>query len=340
MTDPLTDLQVPIVQAPMAGGPSTPALAVAVARAGGLGMLAAGYKSAQAMADEIREVAAHTDRFGVNLFVPEQDPSDPAHLAAYARSLASLAAELGVEAPAVGEFTDDDYTAKLDHLVARPVPLVSFTFGLPSAADVARLREAGSAVVLNATTAREVTAAAELAPDAIVVQGTEAGGHRATHGQAAEPEDITTTALLTAARELTGIPLVAAGGVASRDDAANLLRRGARTVQVGTLFLTAQEAGTRPAHREALLSAAGGETVVTRAFSGRAARALRNRFTDRMAGVQVKGYPQVHYMTAPLRAVSKDNAQGLNLWAGTGFAACRATNAEDVVAQFRGLSAE
>ena len=337
MTNPLTGLQVPVVLAPMAGGPSTPALAVAVARAGGLGMLAAGYKTAQAMADEIREVAAHTGCFGVNLFVPEQDPSDPAHLEAYALVLAPLAAELGVAAPEVGEFTDDDYAAKLEHLVAHPVPLVSFTFGLPDAVDVARLREAGSAVVLNATSAREVVDAAELSPDAIVVQGSEAGGHRATHGQAAEPEQVTTTALLTAARDLTEVPLVAAGGVASREDAADLLRHGARAVQVGTLFLTAEEAGTKPAHREALLRGAGDETVVTRAFSGRAARALRNRFTDRMAQHQVRGYPQVHYMTAPLRAASKDDAQGLNLWAGTGFRACRATTAAEVVAQFRGL---
>ncbi|MDO4919001.1 nitronate monooxygenase [Kocuria sp.] len=337
MTNPLTDLQVPLVQAPMAGGPSTPALAVAVARAGGLGMLAAGYKTTEAMAAEIREVAAQTDRFGVNLFVPERDPSDPGDLAAYARALAPLAAELGVPAPEPGEFTDDEYRVKIAHLLTHPVPLVSFTFGLPSAADVARLREAGSAVVLNATSAGEVAAAAELAPDAIVVQGTEAGGHRASHGQAAAPEDVTTTALLAAARGLTGIPLIAAGGVAGREDAAELLRGGARAVQVGTLFLTARDAGTKPAHRAALLDGEPRDTVVTRAFSGRSARALRNRFTERMAREQVAGYPQVHYMTAPLRAASAADPEGLNLWAGTGFGACRETTAAGVVELFRGL---
>ena len=337
MTNPLTTLPVPVVQAPMAGGPSTPALAVAVARAGGLGMLAAGYKSTEAVAEEVREVAAHTDRFGVNLFVPERDPSDPAALAAYARALAPVAAELGVPAPEPGEYVDDEYSAKLDHLTAHPVPLVSFTFGLPTADDVARLRNAGSAVVLNATSADEVAAAARLRPDAIVVQGVEAGGHRATHGQAGQPEDITTAALLDAARELTDLPLVVAGGITGRDDAAALLARGAAAVQVGTLFLTAVEAGTKPAHRAALLDGAHKETVVTRAFSGRAARALRNRFTERMAAHQVAGYPQVHHMTAPLRAASSADSEGLNLWAGTGFAACRDTTAADVVELFRGL---
>ncbi|WP_124109634.1 NAD(P)H-dependent flavin oxidoreductase [Kocuria rhizophila] len=337
MTNPLTTLPVPVVQAPMAGGPSTPALAVAVARAGGLGVLAAGYKSTEAMAGEVREVAAHTDRFGVNLFVPERDPSDPAALAAYARALAPVAAELGVPAPDPGEYVDDEYPAKLAHLTAHPVPLVSFTFGLPTADDVARLRNAGSAVVLNTTSADEVAAAARLRPDAIVVQGSEAGGHRATHGQVEQPEEISTAALLDAARELTDLPLVAAGGIAGRDDAAAFLARGAAAVQVGTLFLTAVEAGTKPAHRAALLDGTHTETVVTRAFSGRAARALRNRFTDRMAAHQVTGYPQVHDMTAPLRAASSGDPEGLNLWAGTRVAACRETTAAEVVELFRGL---
>lgn len=337
MSNPLSALQVPVVQAPMAGGPSTAALAVAVARAGGLGMLAAGYKTTEAMAAEIRKVAERADRFGVNLFTPEQDPSDPAQLDAFADALAPLAAELGVPAPRPGEYTDDHYAAKLDHLVAQPVPAVSFTFGLPSVDDVARLRSVGTAVILNATDEAEFTAALALDPDAVVVQGAEAGGHRATHGQAKTPQEISTADLVSSVREQTALPLIAAGGVSGRDDAADLLERGADAVQVGTLFLTAQEAGTKPAHRRALLGGEHEETVVTRVFSGRAARALRNRFTDRLAAAQVPGYPQVHYMTAPLRAASADDPEGLNLWAGTGFAGCRETTAANVVDLFRGL---
>ena len=106
---------------------------------------------------------------------------------------------------------------------------------------------------------------------------------------------------------------------------------------IAALFLTTEEAGTKPAHREALLSGRFGETVVTRVFSGRAARALRNAFTDRLEVEQISGYPQVHHMTAPLRAASAQDPAGLNLWAGTGFAACRETTATDVVEQFRGL---
>ena len=337
MTNTLEALTVPLIQAPMAGGPSNAALAVAVSQAGGLGMLAAGYKTVEAMAAEIDDVRAGTLKFGVNLFVPESDPSDPGRLAAYAAALASMALELGLAAPEPGPFSDDHYAAKVDYLVANPVPLVSFTFGLPSADDVARLRSVGTEIVLNATDPEEISAADALNPDAIVVQGAEAGGHRATHGQAKEPSESSTHELVTLAREYTDKPVIAAGGVTGADIAQNHFDAGASAVQVGTLFLTAEEAGTKEAQKDALLSGQYRDTVVTRAFSGRAARALSNRFTERMAAVQVVGYPQVHYMTAPLRAASADNPEGLNLWAGTGFAACQARPAAEIVAEFRSL---
>ena len=337
MTSTLGALAVPLIQAPMAGGPSTAALAVAVSRAGGLGMLAAGYKTVEAMAAEIDDVRAGTLIFGVNVFVPEADPSDPGALAGYAAALAPMAAELGVTAPEPGPFNDDHYAAKLDYLVANPVPLVSFTFGLPTADDVARLRSVGTEIVLNATDPEEISAANALNPDAIVVQGIEAGGHRATHGQAKEPSASTTHELVSSAREYTDKPVVAAGGVSGVDIARNLLSAGASFIQVGTLFLTAEDAGTKEAHQDALLNGQYRDTVVTRVFSGRAARALSNRFAERMAANQVAGYPQVHYMTAPLRTASAENPEGLNLWAGTGFAACRQRPATEIVAEFRSL---
>jgi len=337
VTNTLEALTVPLIQAPMAGGPSNAALAVAVSQAGGLGMLAAGYKTVEAMAAEIDDVRAGTLNFGVNLFVPESDPSDPGRLAAYAAALASMALELGLAAPEPGPFSDDHYAAKVDYLVANPVPLVSFTFGLPTADDVARLRSVGTEIVLNATDPEEISAADALHPDAIVVQGAEAGGHRATHGQAKEPSESSTHELVSLAREYTDRHVIAAGGVTSPEIAQNLLGAGASAVQVGTLFLTADEAGTKDAHKDALVNGQYRDTVVTRAFSGRAARALSNRFTERMAANQVVGYPQVHYMTAPLRAASADNPEGLNLWAGSGFGACQARPAAEIVAEFRSL---
>lgn len=337
MSNPFQKLSVPLVQAPMAGGPTSPALAIAVSRAGGLGMLAAGYKTVEEMGREIEVVRSRVNRFGVNLFVPEAAPSDAQDLERYAQALEPLAEELGVPVPKPGEFSDDHYAAKLDHLVALPVPLVSFTFGLPSAHDVARLTSVGTAVVLNATDEDEIRACAVLNPLAIVVQGEEAGGHRATHRQDKAPSELTTGELVKLAVGITDVPVIAAGGIASRDDAQRMMEAGATAVQVGTLFLTVDEAGTKPAHREAILDGNYRETVATRVFSGRVARALANRFTQVMEAHQTMGYPQVHYMTAPLRAASAANPEGLNLWAGTGFSQCEEISAAEVVARFSGL---
>ncbi|GAA4285204.1 nitronate monooxygenase [Brevibacterium daeguense] len=329
----LSDLEVPIVQAPMAGGPSTPGLVAAVSTAGGLGSLGGGYQSPERMRADIEAVRALTDRpFGVNLFVPEHRPSDAGAVAAYAAALEPLATELGVEPPVPAPAGDDHYREKVADLIADPVPLVSFTFGLPSREEVRALQEAGSAVVLNATTPEEATACLALDPQAVVLQGPAAGGHRAQHDQFAESSDVPLAILLEAIAGRTTVPLIAAGGIGASADVRALLSAGASAVQVGTLFLTSAEAGTRPVHRKALLSGEFTETVVTRVFSGRPARALRNQFIDRMAESEVVGYPEVHYLTSPLRAAARDG-HGINLWAGTGFVSCREAPAADILAQ-------
>lgn len=332
MTFRLTDLTHPIIQAPMAGGPSTPALVAAVSRAGGLGSLAAGYRTAADMVDEIAAVRRLTDRpFAMNVFVPEAHPSAPDDLDAYARALRPFAADLGVPEPEVRPAGDDEYGAKLAELLADPVPVVSFTFGLPTAEHVHALQGAGSAVVLNATTVAEAQAALALDPDALVLQGPLAGGHRAQHDQRAEPSELPLEALLDAVRGLTSVPLIAAGGLATRADVARVLEAGAHAAQAGTAFLLAEEAGTKPLHRQALEAGRSTETVVTRVFSGRPARGLRNAFIERMTPHSVIGYPEVHFLTSPLRAVAAD-PEGINAWAGTGYAHCRRASAAEILA--------
>ena len=177
----LHTLTVPIVQAPMAGGASTPALAAAVSAAGGLGFLAAGYKTPQAVADDIAQLRAAGDvPFGVNIFcVSEaQAPGPDEAVAAYARTLAQDAERYGV---ALGEprRDDDAYAAKLDLVMRERVPVVSFTFGCPDAETVAALRDRGIAVWVTVTSPEEAAVAREAGPDALVAQGTEAGGPRA-----------------------------------------------------------------------------------------------------------------------------------------------------------------
>lgn len=325
------DLPLPIIQAPMAGGPSTPELAAAVSQAGGLGSLAAGYTSAEAMAGDITATRSLTARsIAVNLFVPEAHASDPHDVEAYAHALTPLARELDVPPIAIPTAGDDEYPQKLAALQDNPADVVSFTFGLPTAEQIALLRSLGTAIVLNATTPAEAAQALRLEPDALVLQGAEAGGHRAQYDQAADPADISLTHLLAAVAPTTTVPLIAAGGIASAGDVSRLLASGAAAVQVGTQFLLAHEAGTKPLHRQALESEQFTETTVTRVFSGRPARGLRNAFIDRMTTSEVVGYPEVHYLTSPLRAAAF-TPDGINAWAGTGFASCRAASATEIL---------
>ncbi|TYD00302.1 nitronate monooxygenase [Arthrobacter echini] len=313
----LSALAVPVVAAPMAGGPSTPALAAAVGIAGGLGFLAAGYKTADAVRREIETIRDLTGAsFGVNVFVPQPSIADPADLATYARSLEADAAALGT-ALGAPRHDDDDWSNTIDVLLELAPAVASFTFDLPERNALAALQHAGTAVVQTVTSRAEAGRAVAAGVDALVVQGPEAGGHRGTFDPLAEPGTASLLELLDDLREL-GIPLIAAGGIVSGEDTREALARGAVAVQAGTAFLRADEAGTKPAHRAALATDDFGETALTRAFSGRYARALLNEFIrDHDADVP-PAYPEVHHLTAPLRAAAAaaDDPHRLNLWAG------------------------
>lgn len=322
----LLDTDLPVVAAPMAGGPSTPALVNAVTGAGAFGFLAGGYKTPQAMLDEIAAVRG-TAAFGVNLFVPQRDDSgalqsvDADAFAAYADTLAEEAAALGLDLVLEPVVDDDTWQDKLDVLIADPVPVVSLTFGLPSSSDIASLRRAGSVVLGSVTTADEAREAEQAGVDGLVVQGPRAGGHSATFDPARQLGSERTLDVLRAVRATTSLPLVAAGGVDGPQAVGELLRAGAQSVAVGTLLLAADEAGTSAVHRAALANPRFTETVVTTAFTGRPARALRNDFIDRFGAAAPIGYPAIHHLTRELRHVA---VQGLDphrvhLWAGTGF---------------------
>ncbi|MFF7455679.1 nitronate monooxygenase [Kitasatospora sp. NPDC008115] len=331
----LDELPVPVIAAPMAGGPSTPELVAAVSGAGGLGFLAAGYRSAGETFEQVREVRKLTDRpFGLNLFVPAE-PGDPAVVAAYRERLRPEAGRHGVTLPEAITPDRDDWDAKIAGLLAEPapVPVVSYTFGLPSAEEARALRAAGVLQVGTVTTPEEALRAEAVGMDALCVQGPEAGGHRGTHRTADVPGELPLLHLLPAVRAVTGLPLIAAGGLSDGPAVAAALRAGAVAVQVGTALLRADEAGTAAAHRAALTEFDG--TTVTRAFTGRPARALRNDFTDRFGPYAPAAYPDVHHLTRPLRAAAtgRGDAQAMHLWAGTGHRAARSGPAAELVAE-------
>jgi nitronate monooxygenase len=325
--------RLPIVAAPMAGGPTSIALATAVARAGAFPFLAAGYRSTAAMAAEIDAMRELGLPFGVNLFVPGAQARDEAELSAYARRIEPEAAELGVDLGTPPAVDDDEWDAKVTHLAANPVPVVSLTFGLPPRRDIVALRASGSRVLATVTTVAEARAAVEAGVDGLVAQGTDAGGHSATHDLARSLQPVTAEALLRAVRETVGLPVIAAGGVDGPEAVRALLEAGAEAVAVGTLLLRTDEAGTSETHRAALADPRFGETVITRAFIGRPARALRNGFVDRHGAEAPVAYPAIHHLTRELRraASAAGDADRLHLWAGTGYRSAPSGPVTDVI---------
>jgi len=312
----LDDLAVPIVLAPLAGGPSTPELTAAVSEAGGLGFLASGYLSAETTRDRIEAVRELSSRpFGVNVFVPDDSSPDPQAVAAYRDRLRAWADQRG---GTIGEpqTTDDDWDRKLELLTADPVSVVSFTFGCPSREVIESLKAAGSEVWLTVTNPDEAAEARGAGADVLVAQGAEAGGHRASFVDRPGLPVYGLLALLQILARTESLPLVASGGIATGAGLAAALCVGARAGQCGTAFMLCPEAGTSPAHREALRS--GTETALTRAFTGRLARGIRNEFMDEHSDRAPIAYPQLHYVTAPLRKEARErgDAGAINLWAG------------------------
>jgi nitronate monooxygenase len=317
----LRDLAVPIIVAPMAGGPSTPELAAAGTNAGGLGFVAAGYLTAQAFAERLEAARRLTSGpIGANLFVPQPSAGTPAAIAAYADTLVAEADRYGV---ALGEpkFSDDDWAAKIEVLLDVRPAVASFTFGLPSPEERRRLTDAGITTVGTVTTVAEARLAAGVGVDVLAAQGPSAGGHRGTFDAAARPAEQPLDDLLAALATEFDLPVVAAGGLMTGTDIRRVQQAGAVAAQLGTAFLLSDEAGSSPVHRAALKDPQFTETVVTKAFSGRYARGLRNRFIDRYEEAAPLAYPEIHYLTSPLRKASAGAGDpgAVNVWAGTGF---------------------
>jgi nitronate monooxygenase len=316
---------LPLVAAPLAGGPSTPALVTAALEAGAFAFLAAGYRTAEDVAREIDEVRSATARpFGVNLFVPGPDDADPDAVAAYA-------VRIGAD-PEDTRWSDDDWAAKVELVLAEAPSAVSFTFGCPPQDVVDALHARGVDVWCTVTSAQEGQLAADVGADMLVVQGAEAGGHQGSFDDT-DAEPLPLLELLGEVRAVTGLPLVAAGGIADAEHVRAVLDTGAVAAQVGTALLLCPEAGTSAPQRAAMQRNA--PTGLTRAFTGRRARGIVNAFMREHDAYAPHGYPQVHYLTAPLRAAARarGDADAINLWAGTAYELARPEPAADVLAR-------
>ncbi len=315
-------LRLPLVQAPMAGA-TTPAMVAAASNAGALGSLGAAAFEPARLEAEVAAIRAATDRpFAVNLFVLPESAPDADTVARALAAIDPLNAALGLPPGVAPARFAPDFRAQLDTLVALRVPVASFTFGLLDAADVARLKAAGTYVIGTATHVAEGLAWRAAGADALSAQGAEAGGHRGTFIGAAEDALIGTMALVPQLVDATGLPVIAAGGIMDGRGIAAALALGAQAAQLGTAFLTCTESPIAAAWKARLLASADTSTMVTRAITGRHARGLRNTLMARLgerAG-DVAPYPVQNALTQPLRqaAARANDGDYLSLWAGQG----------------------
>jgi nitronate monooxygenase len=329
-------IQHPIIQGPMGGGPSTPSLVAAVSNAGGLGSLGAAYLNPDQITAEIRTIRSLTGKpFQVNLFAggwntnPVVDPQPMLEV------LTEIHQSLGLPPPAPPLPKLDPFPGQLETVLDERPPVFSFTFGIPDAGAMTRLRKRGILVLGTATTVAEAQLLAAAGADGIIAQGAESGAHRGTFAGPFESSMVPTLDLVRGIHHATGLPVIAAGGIMSGRDIRAALEAGACAASLGTAFLVCPESGAPEVHKQAILSASTDTTLITRAFSGRPARGLPNAFIHKLAEhpQAILPYPLQNALTRAMRsaAAQQGRAEFLSLWAGQGLARARAMPAGTLV---------
>jgi nitronate monooxygenase len=329
-------IEHPIIQAPMAGGATTVDLVAAVCRAGALGFLGCAYSSPDVIRETAAAVRARTERpFGLNLFAPQQMLDASGDAGRMIGVLKDVHAELGIAPPSLPAASELVFADQLRAVLETEASVFSFTFGLLPSGAVDELRARGLFVIGTATTVDEAIALDAAGVDAIVSQGSEAGAHRGTFGPSFEAAMIGTMALVPQIVDAVSVPVIASGGIMDGRGVAAALALGAEAAQLGTAFLTCDEAGIPAAYKQAIIDAREDQTRVTRAFSGRPARGIVNRL---MADIDADAdailtFPLQNALTRPARtaAATQDRAEFLSLWAGQGVRLSRRLPAEELV---------
>lgn len=321
----LLKIDYPIIQAPMAGGITTSALVAAVSNNGALGMIGAGYLSPNQLREQISEVKERTvNNFGVNLFVPNEFEIIDEEIEKANNLLHTFRSQLKIEnensiLPSM-ENGLHVYNEQIQVIIEEKVPICSFTFGVPSIEEISRLKQCGTVVIGTATTVEEAMAVEKLGMDAVVVQGSEAGGHRGNFISSHEDSLIGLMSLIPQVADHVSIPVIAAGGIMDGRGLMASLNLGAKAVQMGTAFLTCVESGAHPIHKEAILNAKDEDTMLTRAFSGKWARGIQNKFTMEMQAheTEILMFPIQNTLTQTIRKASssQNNKDFMSLWSG------------------------
>ncbi len=334
-------LRLPIVQAPMSGGVTTPEMVVAVSEAGGLGSLGAGYMSGRAILAAGEAIRARTKKpFAVSLFVPDARPQAVSEAAIEEASAAldPYRDEVGLRPPPPQPHFRLHWDEQVEAVLKLRPAALSFCFGIPEDDHLDALREAGILTIGTATTLGEARLLEDSSVDAVVAQGFEAGGHRATFTLPYDQAMIGLMALVPQMAAAVEIPVIAAGGIMNGQGIAAALALGASAAQMGTAFLAADESGFGHVQTQALLSAGEEGTALTQAFTGKPARALRNRFMVEAfeKHLPIASYPTQHGITSDLRraAVERERPDLMAIWAGQGVSEIRRGSVAALMAAF------
>jgi len=330
-------VQYPIIQAPMAGGASSVELVASVSNAGGLGSLGAGYLSAPALRDAIKKIRQKTTQpFLVNLFIPGAHDENTVQMQAACDAINQCSAALNCHVePMVGPYSPS-FTDQVQVLLEEKIPLFSFSFGMLDETLIQKFKANQTILIGTATTLREAQRLEKSGIDAIVAQGSEAGGHRCNFLDKTENSLIPLSTLIAQFREHITLPIIAAGGIMRGQHIVELIHAGVSAVQMGTAFLCCDEAGIPTNYQQALLAQEKDNTELTKAFSGKFARGLCNQFIECMRNKMddIVDYPIQNKLTGPMRKEAKrqGNIDYMSLWAGQSVALARKFDAKTLLA--------
>lgn len=331
-------IRYPIIQAGMAGGITTPELVAAVSKAGGLGTLGAGYLNPEQTRENIRQIKQLTDKpFAVNLFTPETPEVVTAEVARANEWLLPFREELDIpEAPEIKEIQTAAFEQQIQIIIEEQVPVCSFTFGIPAKAVLQELKEKNIILMGTATTVAEAKANKDSGMDMVVMQGSEAGGHRGTFLGSFEDAMIGTMALIPQTADQVDIPLIAAGGISDGRGVLASFVLGAQGAQLGTAFLTSIESGASEQHKQAILTSKEDQLTITAAFSGKPARGIQNDFITKMKQYEkyLPPYPIQNSLTRPIRseAGKQNRAEWMSMWCGQNPQSCKTQSAGELIA--------
>jgi len=315
-------VKYPIIQAGMAGGVTTPKLVAAVSNEGGLGSIGAGYMDAAQLRRHIQEVKKLTKNpFAVNLFTPPVYDASKDKIEKTNSRLQPFRDHLHIsETTKIDKLTDSLFLEQIEVIFEEEVSICSFTFGIPSVEIIQRLKSRDIILIGTATTVEEAIANENNDMDMVVMQGSEAGGHRGSFIKPFEDSMIGTMALVPQASDVVTIPVIAAGGIAEGRGLVAALVLGAQAVQMGTAFVTSLESGVIDAYKEAIVNSHEDQTVVTSVFSGKPARGIQNEFISKMMDYEdeLPEYPLQNSLTKSIRseAAKQNITEWMSLWCG------------------------